>query len=99
MEHEIDHEPEPSAGAGAAADTGAHADDPGQVGAADEPESVQATGDARVDAALAHLGDLTGLPVSDHPPIFERIHGQLVEVLGDLRADPDPAADGRFSGD
>lgn len=44
----------------------------------------QATGDARVDAAIAHLVELGELPVSAHPPIFERIHGQLVEVLGDL---------------
>jgi hypothetical protein len=44
----------------------------------------EATGDARVDAAIAQLGDLRELPVSEHPPVFERIHGQLVEVLGEL---------------
>jgi len=46
----------------------------------------EATADLRVDAAIAHLGDLAELPVSEHPPVFERIHGQLVEVLGELHA-------------
>jgi len=44
----------------------------------------EATGHSRVDAAIAHLGNLTELPVSEHPPVFERIHGELVEVLGEL---------------
>jgi hypothetical protein len=46
--------------------------------------AAEATGDSRVDAAIAHLGNLAELPVSDHPPVFERIHGELVEVLGEL---------------
>jgi hypothetical protein len=60
-------------------------------GQADDPI---ATGDPRVDAALRKLGALESLPVSEHPPIFERVHGQLVEVLGELRADPDSQAHG-----
>jgi len=44
------------------------------------------TGEPRVDAAIAPIGDLDELPVSEHPPVFERIHGQLVEVLGELHS-------------
>ena len=47
---------------------------------------LTATGEPRVDAALRQLGDLGELPVSEHPPVFERIHGQLVEVLGELHS-------------
>jgi hypothetical protein len=39
-----------------------------------------------VDAALRRLGELDRLPVSEHPPVFERVHGQLVEVLGELHS-------------
>jgi len=57
----------------------------------------ETTGDPRVDAAIAHLGDLAQLPVSEHPPAFERIHAQLVEVLGELHTGAsvaDPAEPG-----
>ncbi len=47
---------------------------------------LTATGEPRVDAALRQLGDLDERPVSEHPPVFERIHGQLVEVLGELHS-------------
>lgn len=51
------------------------------------------TGEPRVDAALRGLGELDELPVSEHPGVYEGIHGQLVEVLGELRSGPaDPAA-------
>jgi hypothetical protein len=46
----------------------------------------ETTGDPRVDVAIAHLGDLAELPVSEHPQVFERIHSQLVEVLGELHS-------------
>ena len=52
----------------------------------------EATGDPRVDAAIADLGDLTRLPVSEHPAVFERLHGQLVEVLGELHTGASPAS-------
>jgi hypothetical protein len=42
------------------------------------------TGEARVDAALSILDDLTELPVADHPVVFEHVHAQLSEVLGEL---------------
>jgi hypothetical protein len=46
--------------------------------------AIEATGEPRVDAALRRLGELDDAAVSEHPPVFERIHGQLVEVLGEL---------------
>ncbi len=38
----------------------------------------------RVDAALSLLDDLTELPVTEHPALFEQVHAQLSEVLGEL---------------
>jgi hypothetical protein len=51
----------------------------------------QATGDARVDAALKLLDRLPGLPVSDHPELFEQVHARLSEVLGELESGPGAA--------
>jgi hypothetical protein len=45
-----------------------------------------ATGDSRVDEAVSELDDLAGLPVADHPAIFERVHQRLTEALGDAGA-------------
>ncbi|MGD0683827.1 MAG: hypothetical protein ABSA03_01805 [Streptosporangiaceae bacterium] len=57
----------------------------------DEQASEQrpATGDLRVDEALADLDELAGLPVTEHPPVFERVHGRLREVLGELDTGPE----------
>lgn len=52
-------------------------------------ESPPGTGDPRVDAALRLLGRLPELPVSEHAPVFERVHAELTEVLGDT--DPESA--------
>lgn len=51
-----------------------------------DPAGAQrpATGDARVDAALAPLDDLAGRPVTEHVTIFEDVHRRLTAVLGDL---------------
>ncbi|HVB42727.1 MAG TPA: hypothetical protein VNF47_08500 [Streptosporangiaceae bacterium] len=49
------------------------------------------TGEHRVDGALRALAELADRPVSEHPQIFERIHGQLVEVLGELRSGAESA--------
>jgi hypothetical protein len=48
------------------------------------PAESPATGEPRVDAALKLLERLPGLPVSEHPELFERVHAQLSEVLGEL---------------
>jgi hypothetical protein len=45
---------------------------------------LPATGEPRVDAALKLLQRLPGLPVSEHPELFEQVHAQLSEVLGEL---------------
>jgi hypothetical protein len=44
-----------------------------------------------VDAALGRLCELDELPVTEHPQVYERIHTQLVEVLGELHSSPGPA--------
>jgi hypothetical protein len=51
--------------------------------------SAPGTGDVRVDAALKLLDRLPELPVGDHAAVFERVHAELTEVLGDL--DPESA--------
>jgi hypothetical protein len=45
-------------------------------------------GEPRVDAALKLLDRLPGLPVSEHPELFEQVHAQLTEVLGELDSGP-----------
>jgi hypothetical protein len=49
-------------------------------------EPVVATGEPRVDETLRRLSELGDLPVSEHPPVFERVHASLVDVLGELRS-------------
>jgi hypothetical protein len=44
------------------------------------------TGELRVDAALSLLDELTELPVTEHPAMFEQVHAQLSEVLDELGA-------------
>ena len=60
--------------------------------AAGEPVAppVPATGDPRVDAALARLGELAGAPVAAHVEVFEDVHRRLQELL--VSADHDDAA-------
>jgi len=57
---------------------------PGTAGA-----SAPGTGDSRVDAALRLLDRLPELPVGEHAPVFERVHAELTEILGDT--DPESA--------
>jgi len=45
---------------------------------------IVSTGDARVDAALAELEGLAGLPVADHPALFEGVHQGLHSALTEL---------------
>jgi hypothetical protein len=52
------------------------------------PLQRPATGEPRVDEALARLDDLAGLPVTEHGEVFEHVHRRLREVLGEL--DPGP---------
>ncbi len=85
---------EPEAGDGMDHDTEPDGQVPAEAAAAAGGPDLTATttaGEPRVDAALRMLGELDGLPVTDHPHVFERVHGQLVEVLGELHAGADPA--------
>jgi hypothetical protein len=51
-----------------------------------ETATEQTTGEPRVDAALKLLERLPGLPVSDHPELFEQVHARLSEVLDELES-------------
>ncbi len=44
----------------------------------------ETTGDERVDAALARLGDLDGTPPSAHPEIFQDVHRRLQDALAGI---------------
>ncbi|WP_171069394.1 hypothetical protein, partial [Actinomadura geliboluensis] len=51
------------------------------------------TGDPRVDAAVAPLGGLGGLPVAEHVRVFEDVHRRLQDLLVSAAQDePAPAA-------
>jgi hypothetical protein len=52
------------------------------------------TGEPRVDAALRLLERLPGLPVAEHSQLFEQVHAQLSEVLGELDSGPGPGPAG-----
>jgi hypothetical protein len=63
--------------------------DPGENGRdagliPDEPGQRPATGEPRVDEALARLDELAGRPVTEHRAIFEDVHRRLRDVLGEL---------------
>ena len=49
-----------------------------------------ATGDDRVDDAVAGLNRLPGQPVEDHVAILEEVHGRLRDILGELAEDQGP---------
>jgi hypothetical protein len=42
------------------------------------------TGDDRVDAAVAGLSLLPGLPAEEHVTVLEEVHGRLRDILGEL---------------
>ncbi|MFI0408375.1 hypothetical protein [Actinomadura sp. 3N508] len=50
------------------------------------------TGDPRVDAAVARLGELGARPVAEHVEIYEDVHQRLQELLASADQDePGPA--------
>jgi hypothetical protein len=49
--------------------------------------AMASTGEPRVDAALSRLDELAELAVHEHPAVFERVHAELSEVLGELEPD------------
>ena len=46
-----------------------------------------ATGDPRVDDAVARLGDLTDLPVDEQVGVYEEVHRRLHDALAGLAPD------------
>jgi hypothetical protein len=62
----------------------------GVAGAAAAAETAS-TGEPRVDEAIRRLTELDDLPLSEHPGVYERVHEELVEVLGDLHVGDRPA--------
>ena len=49
-----------------------------------------ATGDARVDDAVAGLSRLRGRPAEEHVAVLEEVHGRLRDILGELDEAPGP---------
>jgi hypothetical protein len=47
------------------------------------PGLAASTGDQRVDEAVRPASELAAMDVADHPAVYERIHAQLVQVLGE----------------
>ena len=43
-----------------------------------------ATGDSRVDQAVARLAELQETPLDEHPAVLEAVHDKLREILGEL---------------
>lgn len=58
----------------------------GAADAAAAAAETASTGEPRVDEAIRRLTELDDLPLSEHPGVYERVHEQLVEVLGELHA-------------
>ena len=73
---------------------GADASAAGATGT-DASEIAHGTGNGRVDAALRLLERLPGLPVTQHPQLFEQVHTELSEVLGELDSGSAPGPAGR----
>ena len=44
---------------------------------------TEVTGDPRIDAATARLGDLAELPTSDHVAVYDDVHRRLQDALAD----------------
>lgn len=47
-----------------------------------KPE-VEPTGDARIDAALDRMRDVSQLPTSEHVEVFEEVHRRMQDLLAD----------------
>ncbi len=47
-----------------------------------------ATGDERVDDAVAGLSRLRGQPAEEHVAVLEEVHGRLRDILDELDAEP-----------
>ena len=72
---------------------------PPQQGAGDKDQDhdaeravaeAPATGDARVDDAVAGLTGLRGRPAEEHVAVLEEVHGRLRDILDELAESPGP---------
>jgi hypothetical protein len=70
-------------------------DEAAPVAAGASNPATPATGEPRVDAALRLLERLPGLPVAEHPQLFEQVHAELSDVLGELDSGPGAGPVGR----
>jgi hypothetical protein len=70
-----------------------------QQGAGDEDQDLDAersvaeapaTGDARVDDAVAGLSRLRGRPADEHVAVLEEVHGRLRDILGEVAEEQAP---------
>ena len=60
-----------------------------------------ATGDVRVDDAVAGLSRLAGRPAEEHVAVLEEVHGRLRDILDDLdpsNPGPPPSSGGSARG-
>jgi hypothetical protein len=93
MEHQVGAGRTDPTGENAALDGDSNGGERALTGSADATRAdLRATGEPRVDAALKLLDRLPGLPVSDHAELFEQVHAQLSEVLGELDSGAGPAS-------
>jgi len=90
----------PSEERGVEPDQPGEPDEPGEPGESGQPDGQwPATGEPRVDAALARLDELAGRPVTEHRAIFEDVHRRLRGVLGELDTrEPSPPQDASGAG-
>jgi len=56
--------------------------------AADALGGPPATGDDRVDEAVAGLSRLSGRPAEEHVAVLEEVHGRLRDILDELAENP-----------
>lgn len=48
----------------------------------------ETTGEERVDAALARIGELDDLPLTAHPEVFDDVHRRLQDALTGIDEEP-----------
>ncbi len=65
-------------------DTRPAADGPSAARESPSASALPPAGDDRVDAAVAGLSRLRGLPVDEHVAVLEEVHGRLRDILGEL---------------
>ncbi len=54
----------------------------------EQPEPIEFTGQAAVDAVLESLAELDELPVADHVAVFDQAHDGLRQALNDAGREP-----------